>query len=107
MTEQQPPPIPQNNTMQPLLKKEKRWTWVWLMVIAIVLTANSALTLIGGLPTKAASQKWEYAGEFATDSKLATKFTEAGEKHWEIVHCRRARSGNDWGYECIFKRPKQ
>ncbi len=107
MNAQQPPMMPQNATVQ-VPKKEKSWTWVWLMVIAIVLTANSALAIIGGIPTKAASQKWEYAGEFAKDTELATKFTEIGEKHWDIVHCRRARdSSNNWGYECLFKRPKQ
>jgi hypothetical protein len=98
---------PQNNTLQPPPKKEKSWTWVWLMIIATVFTANFAVTLLGGVPVKTQSQKWEYSGEFATDSQLVTKFTEAGEKHWEIVHCRRAKSSTDWGYECIFKRPKQ
>ena len=108
MNGQQPPPMPQNPTMQvPPPKQKKGWTWVWLMVIAIVITANSALALIGGIPTRRANQKWEYAGEFASDSELSTKFSEAGDKYWEVVHCRRARNGSTWGYECLFKRPKQ
>ena len=80
MTEHANQMVPQNPTLQVPPKKEKSWTWVWLMVIAIVLTANGVVTMLGGIPVKAESQKWEYAGEFATDSQLATKFTEAGEK---------------------------
>jgi len=99
--------MPQNNAMQPPPPPPKKsWTWVWLMIIAIVFTANFAVTLLGGVPTKAQTQKWEYGGDFATDSKLTDKFNDLGEKGWELVHCRRARNEkNTWGYECIFKRP--
>lgn len=98
--------MPQNNTLQPV-KKEKNWTWVWLLVIAIVFTANSMITFLGGLPVRMESQKWEYGALFAKDSEVEKKFTEAGQKHWEIAFCRRARDEKtNWGYECIFKRPK-
>lgn len=104
------PPRPQYQQppQAPAPTKEKSKLWVWLMIIAVVLTANGMVTLLGGVPIKKESQKWEYGAQFATDEEMEKKFTEAGENHWEVVHCRRARDPkNNWGYECIFKRPKQ
>lgn len=47
---------------------------------------------------------WEYKIEYVSDSNIS-ELNEIGEKGFDAVSCRRARSGeSSWGYECIFKR---
>lgn len=82
---------------------------VWLL--ALLLLATLLMPIVGRAP-KPRPAGWEYKIADIDDLAFDTQMATLGTDHWELVSARRASSGgtgsdSKFGYECIFKRPKE